>query len=394
MGLWMVTASYARGEINANQMRAWGLSCLLFSIAYVLFAARGTIPLFWSLVVGNLFFATAYGGFGWAIARLCGNRFPVGLVAAGVFLCTAALFVTEVVNGDSSWRILILAAVTIVPWTVSFVQCSREWTKKPAPHIFAMAVAFLAMILVSFSRVGYALYHGRYGYEGLPTGAGYILGSHILVISPVLLTVGFFLLCAEQTQMVIRKLADTDPLTGILNRRSVILLAASRLASAKRRHHGFACVTIDLDDLKTCNDVHGHAAGDAVLKHVTTVVGQLARAEDAFGRLGGDEFVVFMPHADLAGAIRLAERFREAISCQPLTFGNDQLTTTASFGVADLHTSDESPLDLLNRADHALYEAKAAGGNVVKAFDASQLGDRKLEITASAARLMLDEDLV
>lgn len=367
MGLWMLAASYARGEANSDQLKIWGLSCLVFGIAYILFANRSHIPISWSLVVGNLLYALAFGGFGLAIARLLKRRFPFLIVLTGVFLCSATMYVTEVVRDDSSWRILILAAVTIVPWTVSLVQCTQEWRRRPAPHILAMSLAFLAMILVSFSRIANAAMRGEYGYRGLPTGPGDLLGSHILMISPVLLTVGFFLLCAEQAQEVIRRLADTDPLTGILNRRSVILLAANRLASARRRTQAFSCVTVDLDDLKAINDSHGHAAGDRALMHLASVVGELVRAEDVFGRLGGDEFVVFMPYANHDGATSLAERFREAITRRPLVFDGKKLTITASFGVAHLRDTDESPLDLLNRADQAMYDAKDHGGNAVKA---------------------------
>ena len=366
MGLWMLAASYASGETNSTQLRIWGVSCLIFGIAYALFAARDSIPVVWSLVVGNLFFALGYVGFGLAIARLFRRRFLFLTVLIGLFVCTIALHFTEVVRGDSSWRVLILAAVTIVPWTVSFVQCSQEWRRQPAPHILAMSLAILAMILVSFSRVAVAASHGEFGYQGLPTGPGYVLGSHVLLISPALLTVGFFLLCAEQTQEVIRKLADSDPLTGILNRRSVIFLAGNQLASAKRHHQAISCVTVDLDNLKPINDAHGHAVGDQAILHLTTVVGQLVRAEDAFGRLGGDEFVVFMPYSDHVGAVGLAERFRAAIAEQPLVLEDTELEITASFGVACLRDTDESPIDLLNRADEALYDAKGQGGNTVK----------------------------
>ncbi len=365
MGLWMLAASFARGEANSDQLRIWGLSCLVFGIAYVLFANRNHIPIFWSLVVGNLLYALGYGGFGLAIARLLKRRFPYRIVLGGVLLCTLGLYITEVVRGQSSWRVLILATVTIVPWTVSFVQCSQQRQRRPAPHILAMSLAFLAMILVSFFRVANAAYHGNFGYSGLPTGPGYLFGSHVLLISPALLTVGFFLLCAEQTQEEIRRLADTDPLTGIFNRRSVVLMAANRLASAKRRREDFACVTVDLDDLKAINDSYGHAAGDQALMHLASIVGGLVRAEDVFGRLGGDEFVVFMPFADHDGATRLAERFRDAIARRPLVFEGTELTITASFGVARLRDSDESPLDLFNRADQAMYGAKGRGGNTV-----------------------------
>ena len=365
MGLWMLAASYARDEANAEELRIWGLSCLIFGICFALFATRQSIPIFWSLVVGNFFFALGFGGFGLAIAHLFNRRFPYRTVLMGILVCSLALYFTEVVHGNSSWRVLILAAVTAVPWTVSAVQCTQEWRAKPAPHILAMSLAFLTVILVSISRLVVAASHGSFGYTDLPTQSGYLLGSHVLLTSPVLLTVGFFLLSAERTHQMTKKLADTDPLTGILNRRSAILLAGNRMASARRHHQALSCVAFDLDNLKPLNDLHGHAAGDQALIHLTEVVAQLTRAEDIFGRVGGDEFVVFMPYSDLRGATALAERFREAIATSPLNYEGSEMTITGSFGVATLDESDESPLDLLDRTDRALYDAKKKGGNAV-----------------------------
>ena len=376
MGLWMLTASYRRDENNADELRIWGLSCLLFGISYPLFAARDIIPLFWSLVVGNLLFALGFAGFGLAIAHLFKRSFPYRIVLAGVLVCTAAFYVTEIVHGNSSWRILILTAVTIVPWSVSAAQCTLEWRNRPTPHILAMSLAFFVMILVSATRVAEAAFYGQFGYGGLPTGAWYLLGTHVLLISPVLLTVGFFLLTAEQAQMVIRKLADTDGLTGILNRRSVIMLAENRMASARRRQQAFSCVLFDMDGLKNLNDAHGHAAGDRALTHLTEIVKGLVRAEDIFGRLGGDEFVIFMPYSDRRGAATLARRFRDAIVAHPLHFEGQELTITASFGVATLIDADTSPMDLLDRADRALYDAKGKGGNLVVVRTGSNLVER------------------
>jgi diguanylate cyclase (GGDEF)-like protein len=371
MGLWMLAASYAREETNAEELRIWGLSCLAVGVAYTLFAARQVIPVFWSVVVGNLFYALGFGGFGLAIAHLFDRRFPFRTVITAVLFCTVALHYTEVVLGDSSLRVLILAAVTIVPWTVSATQCIREWRSRPTPHILAMSIAFVMIIAISVSRLAAAAYTGSFGYTGLPIQTGFLFGSHVLLMSPVILTVGFFLLSAERTHQMVKKLADTDPLTGILNRRSAILLADNRMASARRHHQVLSCVAFDLDRLKPLNDIHGHAAGDQALIHLTRVVGKLTRKEDIFGRVGGDEFVVFMPYSDLHGATALAERFREAIAASPLRYEGSELTITGSFGVASLQDGDASPLDLLDRADRALYKAKKRGGNAVTPADES-----------------------
>lgn len=371
MGLWMLAASFVRDEANARELRIWGLSCLLFGLAYPLIAARTNIPLLWSLVVGNLLFALGYCGFGLAVASLFKRRFPFRIVLIGIMICTVALYVSEIIYETSAWRTLILAAVTIVPWTVSALQCSREWRIRPAPHTLAMSLAFAAMIGVSIARIASGAIQGRFGYDGLPTGPGNLLGSHVLVISPVLLTVGFFLLSAERTQEVIRKLADSDPLTGILNRRSAILLATNQMASAQRHNQAFSCVLFDLDNLKHLNDTHGHAAGDQALISLADEVRNLLRAEDVFGRLGGDEFVVFMPYSDERGALALAERFRAALESRPVRWLDLELAITGSFGVATLRDGDASPTDLVNRADQALYVAKNEGGNMVRAWTPS-----------------------
>lgn len=385
MGMWMLAASFARGERNAAEMRIWASSCLIFGAAYLLFALRGSIPLFWSLVVGNLLFGIAHSGFAWAVARLFGRRFPFAVVLGAILLCIGALFILEILLGTDSWRVPILAALTFVPWTVGAVQCSQQWLRDPTPHKLAMSLAFAVMILVSLWRVAWAAARGDFGYQGLPTGPGYLLGTHVLMISPVLLTLGFFLLCAEQTRAFIERIADSDPLTGILNRRSVIRHASQCMASARRHGQPCSCVTIDIDRLKIINDRHGHAAGDLVLRQAVAVIEGLKRAEDSFGRLSGDEFVVFMPHADLAGAAVLAERFQDAIHRHEVAHGSQVLRITASFGVAELRDTDASPTDLLARADRAMYRAKAAGGDTVRSVDDDDDGNRAATSTRGRA---------
>jgi diguanylate cyclase (GGDEF)-like protein len=363
MGLWMLLASFVKDESNSVPLRIWGGSGLLFGIAYVLFAARGEISLVWSLIAGNFIFALGFVGFGYAIARLFKRPFPFAGTLTAVIICILALAVFEIVLEDSSWRIVILAGLTIYPWTVSCVECFRVWSEKRVPQALALTVFFVAMILVSFSRVLSGALTGSFGYEGLPSGPSYLIGTHILLTSPVLLTVGFFLLCAEKNREVIKRLAEIDDLTGIPNRRFVFAVAGNRMASAKRRTESFACVLFDLDNLKTVNDRFGHAEGDRVLQHVATRIDQLTREEDVFGRLGGDEFVVFLPYTTIDEARMLADRYRQALSDEGLQHDGEQIIVTASFGVASIRDSDTSPTDILKRADRAMYRAKALGGN-------------------------------
>jgi GGDEF domain-containing protein len=295
MGIWMLLASRVRDEPNAPELRIWGFSCLLFGVAYVLFSARGSIDLVLSMVLGNVLFAVAYCGFGWAIARLFRRPYPFAVVGISVTAASLALYVTEIVIATTQWRTLVLVVITIVPWIVSYLQCSRHWRAQRLPSVMAMRIFFAAVILVSVTRTAASVISGSFGYEGLPTGPGFLLGTFILLISPILLTVGFFVLCAEQAQEVIRQMANTDALTGILNRRSVLAEAERRLATARRHGRELACVIFDLDRFKTVNDRFGHAAGDLAIVGVARTLTPTMRVEDVFGRLGGDEFVLFLP---------------------------------------------------------------------------------------------------
>ncbi|MDQ3031547.1 MAG: diguanylate cyclase [Myxococcota bacterium] len=161
-----------------------------------------------------------------------------------------------------------------------------------------------------------------------------------------------------------RSLARTDPMTGLANRRAVIERLEHDIAVARRRHSSVAVVLCDVDHFKVVNDTHGHAMGDDVLKAVATALRGAVRNVDLVGRWGGEEFLVVLPDASEAGARIAAERTRHAIERLP-PFAAGPQKVTASFGAAAW--AGDATLDLLvERADRALYRAKARGRNRVE----------------------------
>ena len=160
----------------------------------------------------------------------------------------------------------------------------------------------------------------------------------------------------------LRNERDTDILTGILNRRG-IESAVDAITIGSRRPQAAVVIT-DLDDFKTINDTLGHAAGDAVLKAVAARLTTYIRKGDLIARIGGEEFVFFIAGTVTDGAI-FAERIRLAIEQEPITVDGNQLTMTASFGVAQ-YVAGESLWDAVKNADTALYLAKRAGKNNVR----------------------------
>jgi diguanylate cyclase (GGDEF)-like protein len=159
----------------------------------------------------------------------------------------------------------------------------------------------------------------------------------------------------------LRRLAETDPLTGVLNRRAFDEAASVACALARANHQPFAVVAFDLDAFKALNDRYGHAGGDAALKALAEAASRDVRAGDLIGRLGGDEFAIALPRADAALATRIAERLRRTVAGLSPRHGRRVLRFTASFGVASADDPAESFADTVARADAALYRAKNAG---------------------------------
>jgi diguanylate cyclase (GGDEF)-like protein len=158
--------------------------------------------------------------------------------------------------------------------------------------------------------------------------------------------------------------ADIDPLTDTLNRRGFERELTRSLAHAKRYGTSAALLYLDLDGFKSVNDRHGHAAGDAVLKAVATVLARHVRSSDVVARLGGDEFAVLLWHLSEVDALGKARALEAAIDRTTATHTGTMLSVGASVGAAPLLPLDQ-PADVLDRADRAMYARKAARKSVV-----------------------------
>lgn len=163
-----------------------------------------------------------------------------------------------------------------------------------------------------------------------------------------------------------QRAAITDPLTGIYNRRGFFELSERELQRANRFGHPLSAVMFDIDHFKRLNDAHGHAAGDQALKETAERCFRALRKVDILGRYGGEEFAALLPETDLESACQAAERLRIAAT-PPIQTGGAEIHLTVSLGVAVRNRDDDTLDILLRRADQALYEAKSAGRNCVRA---------------------------
>jgi len=171
----------------------------------------------------------------------------------------------------------------------------------------------------------------------------------------------------EQYQLKKRlaKLAMTDELTNLHNRRYFLHQGSIEVKRALRYRQPLALLMIDLDHFKKVNDTYGHDIGDQVLKHVALLLRSILREFDILGRLGGEEFTLLLPNTDQAGAYPLAERLRSIIEEYPYLAEDIRIPLTVSIGLKVIDASCQTLDDLIEQADTALYQAKGMGRNQV-----------------------------
>jgi len=161
----------------------------------------------------------------------------------------------------------------------------------------------------------------------------------------------------------VQRLATTDGLTGLHNRRHFFELAEAEVDGGARP---LSAILADIDHFKAVNDTWGHAAGDEVLSAIGALLLRVAGDHGFVGRYGGEEFAVMLPGMGLAGARDLAEQLRLAVSEEAVPTASGLLQVAISLGVAELRPGTEDLGDLLGEADARLYEAKEAGRNRVR----------------------------
>jgi diguanylate cyclase len=170
-------------------------------------------------------------------------------------------------------------------------------------------------------------------------------------------------LAAALTQ--VRELSERDELTGLQNRRSILTMLTDERARYARGGSSFAVAILDIDHFKRVNDRHGHGMGDEVLRTFAKIVSGTLRSTDRIARFGGEEFLLLMPNtAEERLALVAAERFRSAVAAHAWHELSAGLEITCSIGLT-MSRAGESMAEMLERADAALYRAKAEGRNIV-----------------------------
>jgi len=350
-------------------LRLWAASNLFLGFAAAAHMLQGHVPLWVPALVGN--WAMLVGRTTSVAALRQFDRRPV----PRAWLTTACALLMLAIATTYIWPEPRARAIVMVAGMAALAIWGTYSLAVSAPLSISRAITMVGLAgwaLANLWRV--------WTIANLPEGAPVLdlrnpavaayMGA--LVIMDVFCNIGFVLLITDRMHEWVLQLARTDHLTGALSRGALYTQAQRDLQIARRQCTHTAAFIVDIDCFKTINDGHGHAAGDAVLRHVAQHGQSVLRCTDLFGRYGGDEFVAILPETDLVTAAAIAERLRQAVG-EPLP-GGPALpcglhNVTVSIGVAAVAPGGECVDDLIARADQALYTAKHAGRNRTRVAD-------------------------
>ena len=353
-------------------LRLWAVSSFLLGSAAALHGLQGIAPLWLPAIVGNSLILIGRACTVASLYQLDRHRVPGRLLAALPAAFIAGVLATLLVWPSFPARSLVMVAGMglFAAWAALTLFVSAPLSISRTVTL----VGFGGIALANFSRLWT---HARQ----LDDGAAVDLHSPViavyigaLLIFDVLCNVGFVLIITDRMHEWVMQLARTDHLTGALSRGALYTQASRDLQIARRQRTFTAAFIVDIDHFKTINDTHGHAAGDAVLRHIAQHGQAVLRCTDLFGRYGGDEFVAILPETDLDTAATIAERLRQCVGAPApgvCALPRGVTRVTVSIGVASVAAGGQTIDDLIAQADAALYKAKHAGRDCTRVDDSA-----------------------
>lgn len=344
----------------------WAIGFASLAAGSLLIGARGQIADLLSINLGN---ALMLLGFALLLAGIASiNREPLRLV----FLLPLAMWLIGMAApqfaGSVGFRMVLYHAAALVAYALMAWSLWRSRRRSPA-RLMLLYLSSASIVTSAVIITAVVLWPP----EDFLT---YRLGPYVLIAGTMALMgtvlVGGRLL-NEDADATLTNLAETDDLTGVLNRRGV-----TRGFAALPRGTGQPLVGVlmfDLDHFKRINDAHGHAVGDQALVHFAAVARAHLRDGDIFGRLGGEEFCAVLSVSSVGEALAVAERIQMALKAVPLVTAAGQVVVTVSTGVCVEPAGTAALEALLTAADAAMYRAKARGRDCIVADVARAAGD-------------------
>ncbi len=356
----------ARGERRSPALRDWGVGLLVYALGILTTLLGLVIPRAIALTAGNAFIAMAaifsVRGVLANTRRHLGRRWVWGAWVATVLVLAWGNF------ADAHRLLINLVAPTPIAIALFLIGAATLLREPPADAEVAarfLAGAMLYAVSVWVFRI--AAMWGQLGAPAVSERLDLTISLFVIaqLVAAVACTLALFWIEVRRMEAALTRVAFSDALTELPNRRAVEARFHEEAGRATRHGQAFAMLLLDIDHFKRVNDEHGHLAGDALIKHVADTLGAAKRREDVLGRLGGEEFVLLLTDPDTQHAMLAADRLRERVESSSLAWDGAPLRAQVSGGLALFPADGADWSALFAAADRRLYESKHAGRNRV-----------------------------
>jgi diguanylate cyclase (GGDEF)-like protein len=357
----------ARGERASPALRMWGMGLLLYASGLLLTQQRYLPPALLQVAVfaGNALIAWAPVWCVRAALAYSPRQIPAAVIVALLGATIALLALNNFWWRSSLLNFVIPSPIAIITFGAGAVMLWRGLPEDAARAGRFLAVSMLFAVVVWVLRIGFLM--GMMGLETSREAADLIVA--LFAIAQLTLSVAsamaIFWVEVQRMEAALTRVAFSDALTGLPNRRATTARFQEEAARAERSGQPLSLVVIDLDHFKRVNDSYGHLAGDAVLKHASNTLTHATRPGDVLGRIGGEEFVLLLPGQGSTDAQATAERLRERLAAAVCDYQGQRLRVTLSAGVATLGADGSDWDQLFGTADARCYRSKQSGRNRV-----------------------------
>ena len=341
--------------------RLWVIAFLMYSVSSGLGLVNGLLPFaidkylsaMLEVVAGCLLYA--------GVCRFFESPIPRRAITFFVTAEVVALAISALVaDGEVLLTLSLTAARSVLPLGIGIeAWCHRPRSRALSGALLGAVAAISQSVVVAL----YALAHFSVDDHHTPfidISQRLFQGAEMSLA--IVGAVAMIQVVNDRIRLGLEFLASHDSLTGTLTRRAFVEQYRRELARSRRSESYPSVILLDVDNFKKINDVHGHATGDRVLQELCGIISGCLRTEDSLGRYGGEEFVVLLPGTSKEEAFHIAERVRATV--EERNFGADgvPLSCTVSIGIAAC-CEGSGANESLDRADSAMYQAKAAGRN-------------------------------
>ena len=373
-------------QVGTVAVGTWGAGLLMVSAGLGCIALRGIVPDLISVTVANTLTMGANLLFYRALRKFRGRPLEDPLGFAALVATTILIFVFSALVPNFAARVVIVSFISALFFARNALELGGEMPAEvQISRRFMQAVYWSVTAMLTVRVVANVASPASDLMIPSLTQAAYFLAVQLLVTAG---SFGMFWMEIQYLHLELTRQAARDSLTGMLNRRSFLVEFERELARVRRGGTVLSVAMLDLDHFKRLNDLHGHPAGDEVLRSVAARMQESIRQPDILGRYGGEEFALLMPDTDADMAMRVAERIRLAVQMGGVEWNGQRLSITLSGGIAAFAVHGVTADALIAASDAALYEAKRAGRNRILQAAAGRpvaAGATDMHATPSAA---------